>query len=234
MAITATLLTAAGDATDLASYATASITPTANRLVLAAVFNEGTATEENPALSGNGLTWVEVASIADAGNITRLTVLRALGASPSAGAVTIDFGGASQQRCGWSIVEFSDVDTSGTNGSGAVVQFKTATGTANAGSADFDNAFGDAVNNATYSAIVQRGGQTVQPEAGFTELSNVVTETVPLEVMWRLGEDQTPAPFWGGGATLFVQVVAEIKAAAGGTPHTRTVQSVIVSTLVDS
>ena len=56
---TATPLTTASDATDLTAYTTASITPSANALVLAWVVNRrfsggaGTVT-----LAGNGLTWV--------------------------------------------------------------------------------------------------------------------------------------------------------------------------------
>lgn len=210
MAITAALLTSSTDATDLSTYVTASITPTANRLVLAAVMSEGTAAEEIPAVTGNGLTWVEVLSIADAGPTNRLTVFRALGASPTAGAVTFAFG-ATQTRCAWSIVEFASVDTSGTNGSGAVVQSKSATGMATAANADFDAAFGDAVNNATYSANVHRNANDTLVEGSFTELSDVNVETVSLQVMWLLGEEQTPAPSWTTSA-LFNQVIIEVKA----------------------
>lgn len=212
MAITAALLTASGDATDLAAYATASITPTANRLVLAAVFNEGAGVDETPTLTGNGLTWVQIVTFEDGGANNRFTVFRAMGAAPSAGAVTIDFGGLTQTRCGWSIIEFAAVDTSGTNGSGAVVQSKTATGTGTTSTADFDAAFGDAVNNATYSALVHRNAQVTAVEGSFVELSDVITETIALQVMWLLGEDQNPAPTWTG-SVIFLQVIAEIKAA---------------------
>jgi hypothetical protein len=45
-------------------------------------------------------------------------------ASPTAGTVTITFG-PSQTGCLWNIVEFGNVDTSGADGSGAVVQSAT-------------------------------------------------------------------------------------------------------------
>lgn len=224
MAIAATSLEGAASATNATSYETGSITPTANRLILAAVGHSraGSGANEVPTLTGNGLTWVEVGTVqsADASAGRRVTVFRAMGASPSAGVVTIDFAGATQGRCAWSIVEFSDVDTGGTNGSAAVVQFQTASATTGtAGTADFTAAFGDAVNNATYSAITTAGGTAnpITEEAGFTELHDLQpgTEAQRLETMWRLGEDQTPAPTWTD-SLHWAQLVVEIKAAGGG------------------
>lgn len=228
MAIAAASLEGSSSASNATSYATGSITPTANRLVLAAIGHSraGSGANEIPTLTGNGLTWVQVGTIqsADASAGRRLTVFRAMGASPSAGAVTIDFGGATQGRCCWSIVEFSDIDTGGTDGSAAVVQFKTASATTGtAGTADFDAAFGDGVNNATYSAITTAGsgaaGDLISPEAGFTEVHDMQAtgEAQRLETMWRVGEDQTPAPTWSN-TVQWAQLVVEIKAAgAGGT-----------------
>lgn len=217
MAITAALLTANSDTTDLSSYASASITPTANALILAAVTNRGAGSEETPTASGNGLTWVEVASAVE-GTGVRTTVFRAMGASPSAGAVTFAFG-ATQTACVWSICEFAGVDTSGTDGSGAVVQSAIANATAaTAGTADFTNPFGDAVNNATYSAIAHVDTTNTLVDTGFTELSDtlVATPTNTLQVMWLLGEDQTPAPTWTSSPSEFAQVAIEIKAAGAG------------------
>src|SRR5207247_5843669 len=36
--------------------------------------------------------------------------------------LTIDFGGVTQGGCGWVVDQFTNVDTTGTNGSGAIVQ----------------------------------------------------------------------------------------------------------------
>lgn len=217
MAITAASLTSGSDETDATSYATASITPTANHLVLAAIAVESAGAQEIPTLSGCSLTWVQVGTI-DGGVATqRLTVFRALGASPTTGVLTVAIS-ATQVRCKWSVVEFADIDTSGTDGSGAVVQFKAATGTGTAGAADFDAAFGDAVNNATYSALftgVSVGGIT--PDTNYTELHEV-SLTGLLETMWILGEDQTPAPTWGT-SRLWTQVVVEIKATGAATQN---------------
>lgn len=119
MAVAATGLTTSFSDTDATSYNTASITPTGNRLVLAWVGNQvGSGTPNIPTLSGNGLTWVLVASTVT--SLNRFSLYRAMGSSPSTGAITIDFNSQTQLECLWSVIEYSGVNTSGTNGSGAV------------------------------------------------------------------------------------------------------------------
>lgn len=114
-------LTTSGNATDASSSNTATIVPSPDCLVLAFVYNVQN-DPATPSMTGNSLTWVVEDSAVDLSDDRRLTVLRALGPSTSSGAATIDFGGQSQTGVIWSIVEFEGVDTSGTNGSGAVVQ----------------------------------------------------------------------------------------------------------------
>jgi hypothetical protein len=121
------LITAASD-TDATSYTTASITPVSGRLVLAWVSNEVTAgTPDIPALAGNGLNYVQVATVAV--GQTRQTLFRALGLGSAPGTVLIDFGGATQIGASWSFVSFSGVNPGGTDGSAAVVQAVTNSGT---------------------------------------------------------------------------------------------------------
>src|SRR6266704_2779649 len=130
-AISATELTGGGaSGSNIKTATTSSIAPGANQLILAWIVNTNNQTRDLPTLSRNGLTWV-VASTAvwNAGKPTfldRITLFRAMGTSPTAGSVTISFS-SGQESIAWSIVEFSGVDTSGTNGSGAVVQFATGT-----------------------------------------------------------------------------------------------------------
>jgi hypothetical protein len=174
VAVTASVLTEGSSTTDAASYATASISPTANRLVLLAVFSGDTvaaAAAAPSSVTGNGLTWVQVATQNNSDSNTNITttVFRAMGASPSAGAVTINFG-ATQENCAWSVAEFAGVPTTGTHGSGAVVQAKTAThNNGSAWSVTLDVAPGAA--NALYGAAQQNSNTVViTPGAGFTQL----------------------------------------------------------------
>ena len=114
-----------GCAAALTSFTTASISPGANRLVLLWVSDRDAGAPAPTSVSGNSLTWVQVNTVAFSTN-GRLTLYRAMGAAPTAGSVTISFTANINRAC-WSIVEYDGVDTSGTDGSGAVVQSATAT-----------------------------------------------------------------------------------------------------------
>lgn len=97
-------------------------TPAANELVLVCVFerNELLATT----ISGNGLTWVQVIDVNDSQGQCGLTIWRGMSASPSAGSITLG------NTSGFSYAvacRFSGVDTSGTNGSGAIEATNSAT-----------------------------------------------------------------------------------------------------------
>ncbi len=118
-------LTSGSSDTNGTSIATASIAPSANSLVIATIGTGKAAPPQNtPTLTGAGMTWVQVRDFLydDAGVVRRLTQFRALDSSPGSGALTFDFGGQTQDSFVWTVVEFDNVDTSGTNGSGAVVQ----------------------------------------------------------------------------------------------------------------
>lgn len=131
MAIVASNLTADKvNSVTVTSQATASITPTSNYLILLSVTSRTaiSANPNQPTATGNGLTWVVINSViwdSTSSSRKRLTLLRAMGASPSTGAITIDFGGQNQTDINWSVDQVSGIDISGTNGSGAVVQSAT-------------------------------------------------------------------------------------------------------------
>jgi len=102
---------------------TASISPTANRLILVWISTFGTANTPT-SVSGNGITYTHVLSTVDYDNgfgPTAFHLFRGMSASPSSGAISIT-GAASTSYINWLVQEVGDVDTTGTNGSGAVVQ----------------------------------------------------------------------------------------------------------------
>jgi hypothetical protein len=112
-----------------ASFATATITPGAGRLALVFVMSRRVGGPATPTTSGNGLTWQQVASVLNlAGGNSRITCFRAMGPAPSGGPLTFDFAGQQQEACAWSVFEYDNVDGSGTDGSGAVVQQQTTNG----------------------------------------------------------------------------------------------------------
>ena len=123
----ATVLLNAASTTGGTTQATASATPTANRLQIAYVASAAAAAPSTPTCTGQGLTWVQVQTSNFVAGNRRLTVFRAMGPSPTAGALTFDFAGQTQTSVAWGQIEFSGVDTSGSNGSGAVIQAPTPT-----------------------------------------------------------------------------------------------------------
>lgn len=180
-------LTSAANTADGASFTTDSISPRTDALVLIYVTSAGTAfagTPPVPTITGNGLVWALVDSIVfGPGNSRRLSCLRALGPTTN-GAVTIDFGGRTQDFCAWSLFEFDDVDISAPFGAAAVKQVvkTTATGT----SLTAALAGGDAGNLAV-GGIALDGPQGVTPGAGFVEIH----EQVPTQFLGQGGALQT-------------------------------------------
>ena len=179
-AVSITNLTSGQDIDGGSGSVTASVSPTSNALQLLQINSKtGISVDPNqPTVTGNGLTWVAINSIVydtTSSSRRRITLFRALGASPSSETIAIDFGGQNQTDVLWSLEEATGIDTSGTNGSGAIVQsatnkdetITTATLTVTLG------AFSD-INNATFGAFANYGSPTgVTAGAGFTLLGNI-------------------------------------------------------------
>lgn len=204
-------LTASFSTSDATSYATASITPAADQPVYAFVASSAASTT-TPTMTGNGLTWTQVATQLIGASNRRLTLFRAAGAAPSAGAATIDFGVQTQSTAVWWIGQFTGANTTGTHGSGATVQSKSASfATSTGGNLTLTDALEHA-NNVNLTAVMSRNtGASVTPDAQFTELDEVVTGTefVNLSVMWARNE-QACDPTWTNDTALMISV--EVKA----------------------
>ena len=215
MAISATNLTQFNSNTDANSYATASISPTTNRLIIATVTSSKSGTPDTPTLSGNGLTWVQFNQIAydTVGTQRASTFFRAMGSSPTPGAVTADFGGVTQTACVIIIDEFSDVDTSGTNGSGAIVQSVTGTeyslDTLTITLGSFSSA-----NNATYGVVSNGDSGNYTAGTGFTQVGASGSTTPLINTMSQFRSDNdTSVTFAGTALWTMGGIAIEIKAA---------------------
>lgn len=200
----------AGATADAASYNTAAVTPAANALLLLVVGNSKAATPDIPTVSGAGLTWVQVATVtfSTAGSPTRrLTLFRAMGATPATGALTISFGGVTQTGCFWVLDQATGMSTGGTNGSAAVVQ--SITGTQASGvSTSFGLALAAFANtaNSTYAAFAVATNNTFTEKSGYTELAdNGNADVGRLQTEWIVSSDTAPRSTqaatsrnWGG------------------------------------
>lgn len=233
MAVAATSLTSGTDAVDNTSFSTASVSPTANRLVLIAITNSSISPGGNvdpTGVSGAGLTFTKVASIAESGQYGNVTLWRALSASPSSGAITITFA-STTENCSWSVIEFSGIDTGGTNGSAAIVQAVTAENTSSATPSATLAAFGSA-NNATYGAFgcdnFTGGGRTCTAGTGFTEYHDVYIDESSFGggtfTEFRADNDTSVDCTWSASNAWNGVIAVEIKdagAASGGGPLVR-------------
>jgi len=222
-AVSCSVLTQNQDISNASSYATASVTPSSNALVLVATEqtrNAATACTDNDvsSVTGNGLTWVLIARqcFSDAGVPTHtVEIWRSMGASPSTGAITIATGGASQVHMAWAVAECTGTDTSGTNGSGAIVQSATNLIEPGTSLTVTLGAFGDA-GNATLGAFGVADNVAVTEGTGFTEIAEQLVSDggldSGLQVQWRNDNDTTVDASWSsidaGGVAI------EIKAAA--------------------
>jgi hypothetical protein len=195
----------AGSGADISSYATESITPGANRLVLAFVMSASPANEQ-PTAQGNGLTWVLVASV-EAPQGGRLTCFHSMGAAPTSGPITFDFGGQNQDFCAWSVFEYDGVDTGG-----ALVQSgKTSTSGLNL-SIQL-NPLADAAKSTVAGGLVLDELTPVTSGPGFT----LIDQQGGLQTQDRTGGGQTVDWSWQDTANA-AAIALEVKAAVVVTP----------------
>jgi hypothetical protein len=134
-----------------------------------------------------------------------LTLFRSMGASPTNTTGVADFGATSQDGCIVSVAQFTGVDTSGTHGSGAIVQ--SAIAQAGSGTAllvtlaVFANG-----SNATYGGFGVKTNTAGTQGADWTLLHNdtYATPNSSIVTQWVLGADATAdatagtSAEWGG------------------------------------
>ncbi len=212
-AIAINLLTSGVDETDATVYTTASISNTTNALVLIAIENRQSTQDEPSSLSGLGLTWVKVQTSAIGGSNRRLTVWRGMGTGTS-GTITINYP-ATQTHCMWTVLEFTGVDTSGTNGSGAVVQSPQNKNNASPHTViSVTMSAVSSANNMTYGAFtVNNGAVTGTPASGYTEDYdlNESESGAELEIAHKLN-DNAPSCTWSANSSASLGIAIEVKA----------------------
>jgi hypothetical protein len=241
-AISATDLTEGGAASpNITSATTNVITPGANQLILAWVVSHDNNNPIVPTLSGNGLTWTSVTAVSwnlsGGSNHDAMTLFRAMGASPTPGSVTISFAKA-QQSISWSIVEFSGVNTSGTDGSGAIAQFLSGSNDAAGPSGltiTLQNPIGSGNATAGGFGNVNALSASISPGAGYTAFQEVyVTSTLSdLRAEWR-PDGQVVVLATQSGSFPMGGIAVEIKAAPSGASIVKQVWTVAGTCLTSS
>jgi hypothetical protein len=158
--------------------------------------------------------WALVATVAFDGvgaPHKRLSVFRALSPSPGSGTVKITFAGV-QANCQWIVSQWQGVETSGTNGSGAIAQSGSARGDNVNGLTVALGAFADP-NDVAYGVFgVRSSVASITPGAGFTEIAKPASgETPPsaLEAERSAGDNTIDARWTGlNGGALGIEIRA--------------------------
>jgi hypothetical protein len=226
MAITANPLSSAYDGLDFTSYKTSIITPGANRLVLLALaVTRGGSAGLPPQPTIDTDTWVLVRTLNyDSAGATQsaIFVFRSMSASPPTGQRTIDFGGVTCSSCSHSVVEFAGVDTTGSDGSGAIVQAVDS----GAGLSDVQvgatlAALGSA-SNATHASSAHQANEATDPKlfSPYVELHDVngASPALGFQTEWAIN-DTGPGTSWTTSSPCGL-VAVEIKASGGAPPST--------------
>lgn len=224
-ALAVTGLTSSSSTVDATSYTAASIDPSDNALVFAVAFSRQAVGSTTPTISGNGITWVEEDTTLQGSTNRRITVFRGLVATPSADTPVIDFAGNTQTEGSWAFFQITGTDTSGTNGSGAIVQNPTATTGSGTATSLTLAAFGSA-NNMAVAFNTHDSTAATTNTTGFTELYDVaVAENAQLIQVEYLLNTTGIAASWSG-TQLWGCIAFEVKeAVAASTSQTITVQS---------
>jgi hypothetical protein len=182
-----TLLTVGTNIVNTTIYTTASIAPAPNALVTVVVLGHRTYGAVSPTLSGGGMSsWTQVASVdfdTFGVPLRRLTIFRAMSASPGSGPITITFSG-NVSNTQWIVSQWTGVETSGVNGAGAIVQTGSAAADAVNGLTTTLAAFGNA-NNVAYGVFgINSNVLAITPGAGFTEIAEQPSgENTPGDLM---------------------------------------------------
>ena len=225
MPTTATKLTDGGGSAST-SFNTASVSPGGSRLILVSIhayISTGSAQPAAPAVTGNGITYtLEKSQSVDASGVDRATLFefRGMAASPSAGAITISFGAVTMTRCQWVVEEVDGVDTSGTNGSGAIVQSAGVTTASGATSASVDFGFPMAAGNSAYAAFGHQVQEAKTPRTNWTESADVtVVSLASLQTQYIIGTDTAGSASWATGSRAGAIVLELVDASAPNTPE---------------
>lgn len=179
-----------------------------------------------------GMTWVQVASssVGDTGTTTTVSIWRGLLTSGATAATsTIDPAGTIS-HIQLSVAEFSGMATSGTSGSGAIVQFKSAStllGTSL--NAVLDVAI--TAGNATYGGFTIERADDMSAGSGYTLLKNIRTSESHNTMDEFRADGQTSVNGSWSVAATGVGIGIEISAAVAGGGGGAATSSTATSTL---
>jgi hypothetical protein len=189
---------------DASSYSFPSITASDNLLYvvfLNTAIGSGGTTPRATGVSGAGLTFTEIGTpgglLYSSGNLRRIQAWRALvTVGAQSGPIAINLDGVSIGMDAV-LLEFSGMDASGTNGSGAIVQ--NTTGSASGVSLTLSLGAFQSTNNRPVAFFSHRIEEATTEESGYTELDDGthIAPTTGAMCEWNAGTAETsPSASW--------------------------------------
>jgi hypothetical protein len=193
-----------------ASFANTSWTPPSVGLIIvyARSFRSGGGDPNTPTMSGNNLTWVQIATALNATSNHRITLFAANASGSTTGVTTIDFAAQNQDGCRASFMLATNVDLTG----GVAAAFVQApTGSATGTSASITLAAAANAANRPISGWAVSGSVSFTPRTNWTEMDEL-GGAGHHESQYRADAFETTASAtWGGSSQDWVGIAAELK-----------------------
>lgn len=224
-AVNCTNLDTGADATVATTHTTGPVAPLDNALLLIAINNNrnsGNGGEVPTSVTYNGTSLaltsvgtVELGSVVGSGHQHRISLYRAMGTTLGTDTITIVF--TNTQVVRWSVDQCTGVDTTGTNGSGAIVQAVTNSGSSVQPSTVTMAAFADS-GNGTYGASgYNNQSATFSPGTGLTIIGDAQS-TYEMITEWAPGNVTPVETNWSATVFAWGQIGVELKAAPASIP----------------
>lgn len=223
MAIAVSNITAAriADSVDRSSYTSGSFTPVADRLYLLVVLLRGDTVSSVSTTTGLAFTSVQSATT----STQKLYVYRALKSSGlGSGTYTVNETSGTGTGCIALLLEVTGMDTSGSDGSGAIVQSPKNDPDTNATAGTVTFSAASAAGNRFFAATSHQANEATTHDSGggWTEIDDqtIATPTNGLEAQWHATDtsDTVANASWTTSsrwAAIGVEVKAAASAAAG-------------------
>lgn len=173
------------------------------------------------ALSGAGATWASVATVTFNGGKNRLTVFRGVVSSTTNITITVG-GGQTATGAAWQTWQLSGHDTSGTNGSGSVIQSATASAAAASVAVSFSGALTSPFSG-VFVAMAADTSTAFTPPSDFTS-GTVLQNAAPvgtLNAAYKAIGGQFTTTATAVGATNTAAIVVEVKPGTAASTVTR-------------
>ena len=204
--------------TDATSYANTAWTPPNSLIVLVVYSREVSALNTVDSVTGNGITWTQIATVTwGSGNIHRLTLFGANGSGATNEATTIQYGADTQIGCIASFFEVTGADLSG-GVAAAFVQAPTNSGAAALSGSVTLAAAGNS-NNRPIAAFMHAANEVTTFATNWTELDDLAgaAPVRGVDTQYRSDAYDTAAAASWATSAVWGGIAAEIKAAGGGT-----------------